>query len=557
MTVANTNVSSSYNCNGVTREFNIGFHYNSTLSGLIIVVLHADGTSTTVTANYEIEDNVLTYPTLESELDPLPEGDVITISRVTPLTQSINLVQQGPLDAEVLEGGYDKATLQIQEVANQKQDKLIAGENIVIDEDGTISATGEVVEGVNWGNIHGTLSNQTDLQSALATKQDTLVSGTNIKTINNNSIVGSGNVDIDALPSQTGNSGKFLTTNGTTASWEAIGSGMPLFYHTFADHLFSDTSWLRADTFSWQDGAVYVSAYNHLVADIDGITAETETIAGTTITFKRATDGHKIVDDTQVSNVEAIFTATGVAWYYVLDTANTRFKLPRSQWNLVGLRDSVGNYVAESLPNITGTGLYWENAIDTASQLTGPFYVDTTRQDCKGSQATDNDNYSVAMDLNRGNSTYQNNAPVQQRATQMYLYFYVGNTVQGQTTIDVGQITEALNNKAETDLSNVPASKGFLVESYVNGTSWYRVYSDGWCEQGGTVSGGYVQVQLFKTYANANYNIQVTMNSTVEQTAAYAAIGTRGAVAASYFELWGGDNNGYKFWRTCGYTSLS
>lgn len=170
MTVANTNVSSSYNCNGVTREWNIGFHYNSTLSGLSIVVLHADGTSTDVTANYEIESGVLTYPTVESELDPLPEGDVITITRITPLTQNINLVQQGPLDAEALESGYDKATIQIQEVASQKQDKLIAGENIVIDEDGTISASGTISEGVYWGNVHGTLSNQTDLLAALNSK---------------------------------------------------------------------------------------------------------------------------------------------------------------------------------------------------------------------------------------------------------------------------------------------------------------------------------------------------------------------------------------------------
>jgi hypothetical protein len=27
---------------------------------------------------------------------------------------------------------------------------------------------------------------------------------------------------VDALPSQTGNSGKYLTTNGTTASWATI-----------------------------------------------------------------------------------------------------------------------------------------------------------------------------------------------------------------------------------------------------------------------------------------------------------------------------------------------
>lgn len=57
------------------------------------------------------------------------------------------------------------------------------------------------------------------ITAALGDKQDTLVSGTNIKTVNNNSLLGSGNVDIDALPEQTGQSGKFLTTDGTDASW--------------------------------------------------------------------------------------------------------------------------------------------------------------------------------------------------------------------------------------------------------------------------------------------------------------------------------------------------
>jgi hypothetical protein len=46
----------------------------------------------------------------------------------------------------------------------------------------------------SWGNIGGTLSNQMDLQTALNAKQDTLVSGTNIKTVNGNSLLGSGNV---------------------------------------------------------------------------------------------------------------------------------------------------------------------------------------------------------------------------------------------------------------------------------------------------------------------------------------------------------------------------
>lgn len=60
------------------------------------------------------------------------------------------------------------------------------------------------------------------ISAALGAKQDTLVSGTNIKTVNGNSLVGSGDVSIDSLPSQTGQSGKFLTTDGTDALWEEV-----------------------------------------------------------------------------------------------------------------------------------------------------------------------------------------------------------------------------------------------------------------------------------------------------------------------------------------------
>ena len=49
-----------------------------------------------------------------------------------------------------------------------------------------------------WGNITGDISNQTDLVSSLQAKQNLLVSGTNIKTINNQSILGSGNIDIQS-----------------------------------------------------------------------------------------------------------------------------------------------------------------------------------------------------------------------------------------------------------------------------------------------------------------------------------------------------------------------
>lgn len=47
-----------------------------------------------------------------------------------------------------------------------------------------------------WGSITGSISSQTDLQTALGGKQATLVSGTNIKTINSTSLLGSGDIAI-------------------------------------------------------------------------------------------------------------------------------------------------------------------------------------------------------------------------------------------------------------------------------------------------------------------------------------------------------------------------
>lgn len=46
------------------------------------------------------------------------------------------------------------------------------------------------------GKIKGNITDQTDLKNALDNKQSTLISGENIKTINNESILGNGNITI-------------------------------------------------------------------------------------------------------------------------------------------------------------------------------------------------------------------------------------------------------------------------------------------------------------------------------------------------------------------------
>lgn len=74
-----------------------------------------------------------------------------------------------------------------------------------------------------WGTIGGTLSNQTDLQNALNAKQPTLVSATNIKTINGNTLLGSGDLVVGG--SSTIAIGTTAITSGTVGRVLFEGTG--------------------------------------------------------------------------------------------------------------------------------------------------------------------------------------------------------------------------------------------------------------------------------------------------------------------------------------------
>lgn len=85
------------------------------------------------------------------------------------------------------------------------------------------------------------------------------------------------------------------------------------------------------------------------------------------------------------------------------------------------------------------------------------------------------------------------------------LYYYVGETVQNANLIDAGRMQEQITN------INAP-SRGYLVQSYVNGTSGYRVYSDGWCEQWGksNSTSGQETITLTKAYNSINFTVLAT-----------------------------------------------
>jgi hypothetical protein len=319
--------------------------------------------------------------------------------------------------------------------------------------------------------------------------------------------------------------GSFTTnqSNDMTIALDGGSSYHPdLFDWKWADHQLNDAQWLRADTFSWQSGAVYQAAYNELYDDIvdcvcwanlgepgvytkqrkpevgdpvfndydltqqvgvvsayanDSIVCNevtypfldiytvnggsTETIAGISVLVRRGRSGRKCVlirsstkDPTAESDVAAIYNATGVAWYYIVDAENERFKLPRTKYGVTGLRDTVGNYVEPGLPNITGT--FTNNVVCVGGRTaTGAFRSRDSGGSYGANTATSEYGKGFNFDASLSDPIYGASTTVQSPATQMYLYFYMGQFTQTALENTAGINTELFNEKADTDLSNV------------------------------------------------------------------------------------------------------
>ena len=130
--------------------------------------------------------------------------------------------------------------------------------------------------------------------------------------------------------------------------------GIPLLTPMWTDHTLNDMSWLNADTFSWQSGDVYKAAYEHLFEESNGKEGVSETIAGITVWFVQADDGHKICPAGEEANIQALYEKTGVAWYYIIDEANKQFKLPREAKDGKYLYFYVGNFEREAIEQTAG-----------------------------------------------------------------------------------------------------------------------------------------------------------------------------------------------------------
>ena len=143
--------------------------------------------------------------------------DAYVKSQINQVVNDVNNIINNDVNVQLdeIDDELNAAALEINQLNTDKQDTLVSGTNIKTINNESILGSGNItIEGggtqvqADWTETDtedpSYIQHKPDLsvyatQSDLASKQDTLVSGTNIKTINNDneSILGSGNITID------------------------------------------------------------------------------------------------------------------------------------------------------------------------------------------------------------------------------------------------------------------------------------------------------------------------------------------------------------------------
>lgn len=314
--------------------------------------------------------------------------------------------------------------------------------------------------------------------------------------------------NIDPLPSQTGQSGKFLTTNGTVPSWSEVQS-LPSQTGKAGKFLQTDgtdASWesapfrnigeIVASTIPLTDAGLHL---------LDGALIQGGGIYSAFVTYIAglvSTYPNLFVTE---SAWQTAVTTYGVCGKFVYDSTNNTVRLPKVTGKVDGTTDvsALGDLapLMVKLPNITG--YFGQLAVRDGNQTVGGAFYFSSHW---GKAAhTDNDAYTVSFDASRSSSVYSGDGTdttIHEQAINVLYYIVIATSTKTDIQVDIDEITTDLNGKVDkSDLSEVQC----VVETYVNGTSWYRVWSDKWCEQGGgniTSSGN---VNFLKPFKDTNY----------------------------------------------------
>lgn len=215
---------------------------------------------------------------------------------------------------------------------------------------------------------------------------------------------------------------------------------------------------------------------------------------------------------TNESDWQATVEQYGVCGKFVYDTVANTVRLPKVTGHIEGTLDAnaLGDLVEAGLPNITGTlGNVCLNAANSSGAISITHLA--------AASMSGNDHAQYRANLNASNSSpiYKDDVTtVQTQSLLGYMYIVVATGTKTAVDLEIDNIVTDLNNKVDiSNMVEVPTIVEVSDKSLM--PSWYIVYSNGWCEQGGigTATKATSETQtitLLKAYKDTNYSIQIS-----------------------------------------------
>lgn len=255
------------------------------------------------------------------------------------------------------------------------------------------------------------------------------------------------------------------------------------------------------------------------------------------------------------ANWQSSVSTYGVCGKFVYDSVNNTVRLPKITGFIEGVIDptKAGDLNEAGLPNIEGMT---QLSDDRQTQFSGAFFKDSGTSPNASDAGTISG--TLGFDASRSSSVYGNSETVQPQSINVLYYIVIANSTKTDIEIDIDDVMSDLAGKADIDLSN--SSVPHVVETYDSGTDWYRLWSDGWCEQGGVytvTSASPHTILLLKTMSNTNYNISATPAMASSGDATVQIHIRTDQITTSSFGIqkqWS-SNNGFYYWSVQGFAS--
>lgn len=236
------------------------------------------------------------------------------------------------------------------------------------------------------------------------------------------------------------------------------------------------------------------------------------------------------------ADYQTALTTYGECPKYVIDTTNKTIRLPKlaNYLKMANTTDGV-TQAGAGLPNITGTFTGYSastGAISSGTSSVGSYGTGggTLRKN--------------TLDASTVSSIYGSSTTVTPTHTTLFPWVCAYNAAVPASTAQAAQFQAALSSKLDSDFGN--STKPYVTETYVNGTSWYRIWSDGWCEQGGRITG--TSITFLQSFVNTNYSFSgVSINA--NSGGAASTVTNLTTTGCTYYTY----GNAGGMWQACGY----